>query len=204
MPSERSESIKANSKEALQALQQEVETLIHPLGYEVVALELSTAGGRSLRLSIDYLENETLSDQLELKRIGLDDCVVVNRAVDELLENTPLLTGAYNLEVSSPGVERPLRKASDYKRFAGQKARIHTFRPLTAEELKNAPYWEKNKRQKNFLGVLQGLSEDGAMICLFIDKQPVTIPLDLVSKSHLEYVEPTPTSRARDTSGYAS
>lgn len=177
---------------SLEQLQAQIESVIAPLGYEVVALEMSAGGGRTLRLYIDFLENALLSEQSELKRVSLDDCVVVNRALDELLETTPLIEGAYNLEVSSPGVERPLRKEKDFRRFAGQKVRISTFRSLTADELANPAYWDKNKRQKNFLGILCGLSENSQDIQLSIDGQTIKIPRDLVAKSHLEFVEPTP------------
>src|SRR5690242_15627204 len=106
---------KPNTKEALEQLQGDVENIITPLGYEVVALEYSTAGGRKLTLFIDFLDNRD-----ESRRISLDDCVTVNKAVDELLESTSLLEGHYTLDVSSPGVERPLRKAADYVRFSGR------------------------------------------------------------------------------------
>src|SRR4051812_20061812 len=128
---------KPNSKEALDQLQGEVENIITPLGYEVVAMEHSTAGGRRITLYIDFLNN---SD--ESRRIGLDDCVTVNRAIDDLLETTSLMEGHYTLEVSSPGVERPLRKAEDYSRFSGRKVRLHTFRPLEKTEAGNDAYWE--------------------------------------------------------------
>ena len=77
---------KANSKQALEQLQHEAETLLAPLGYEIVALENSSAGGRVFTLFIDFLHNAD-----EKRRVGLDDCVTANKAVDELFENTPLL-----------------------------------------------------------------------------------------------------------------
>lgn len=212
---------KPNSKEALAVLQKEIDGLILPLGYETVTVELVTAGGRALRIYIDFLEsketsNETSSNgpKLNERRIGLDDCIAVNRVIDELLEATPLITGAYNLEVSSPGVERPLRKPRDYARFKGHKLRVHTFRSLTAEELGNPGYWQKNQRQKNFVGWLQGLEADNIVVIVertgrersvertgrerSIERtgreradESIRIPLALVSKSNLEYVEPS-------------
>lgn len=192
--------VKPNSKQALDQLQHETETVLATLGYEVVALEQSTAGGHKLTLYIDFLNNSGQS-----RRIGLDDCVTVNKAVDELFENTPLLTGAYTLEVSSPGVERPLRKAEDYSRFSGRKVKLHTFRPLDKDELGNENYWEKHKKQKNFVGRLEGLAADperarpagkldanGAdardhyKVKLTIDGEHIAVPLALISKAHLE------------------
>lgn len=178
---------KPNSKEALESLRQEAQNVLTPLGYEVVALEQSTTGGRRLTLFIDFLNN---SD--ENRRISLDDCVTANRAVDELFETTSLLEGRYTLEVSSPGAERPLRKPEDYARFSGRKVKLHTFRPLEKEESENPGYWEKNKKQKNFIGRLEGLerdtrdSQDITKIKLTIDGQQVKVPLALISKAHLE------------------
>src|SRR4051812_2578785 len=175
---------KPNSKEALEQLHYEVESVLHPLGYDVVALEHTTAGGRRVALYIDFLNNND-----ESRRVGLDDCVTVNKAVDELFENTLLLDGHYTLEVSSPGVERPLRKAADYQRFAGRKVRLHTFRPLEKEESENEKYWEKNKKQKNFVGLLEGLltGKEEPKVKVNVDGQSVAVPLSLISKAHLEF-----------------
>lgn len=176
---------KPNSKEALEHLQRDVENVLAPLGYEVVALEHSTAGGRKITLYIDYLNNKD-----ESRRISLDDCITVNKAVDEMLETTTLIEGHYTLDVSSPGVERPLRKPEDYARFAGRKVRLHTFRPLEKGEAGNDAYWERNKKQKNFIGQLEGLASDGEKVKVNVDGQSVNVPLTLISKAHLEYTEP--------------
>ncbi|MEW6055278.1 MAG: ribosome maturation factor RimP [Bdellovibrionota bacterium] len=174
--------LKPNSKQALEQLQRDVENVLAPLGYEVVAMEQSTAGGRKITLFIDFLNNSETK-----RRIGLDDCVAVNKAVDELFETTPLVEGHYTLEVSSPGVERPLRKAKDFDRFRGRKARLHTFRALEKEETENLEYWEKHKKQKNFIGRLEGLNGDGEKVKLSVDGQFINVPLALISKAHLEF-----------------
>lgn len=177
------DSPKPNSKEALELLQRDTENLLAPLGYEVVALEQSSAGGRRIILYIDFLNNRD-----ESRRVGLDDCVTVNKAVDELFETTLLLEGHYTLEVSSPGVERPLRKPEDYARFQGRKARLNTYRPLDKDEVENAAYWEAHKKQKHFVGQLEGLVGD-YKVRLTVDGQLVAIPLTLISKAHLEIDE---------------
>lgn len=176
---------KPNSKEALEQLQNEIESIIAPLGYELVALEHSTAGGRKITLFIDFLNNKD-----ESRRIGLDDCVTVNKAVDEMLETTTLIDGHFTLDVSSPGVERPLRKPDDYNRFSGRKVRLHTFRPLEKGEASNDAYWERNKKQKNFVGMLEGLASGNEKVKVNVDGQSVTVPLALISKAHLEYTDP--------------
>ncbi|OFZ53921.1 MAG: hypothetical protein A2428_08935 [Bdellovibrionales bacterium RIFOXYC1_FULL_54_43] len=136
---------------------------LQPLGYDLVHLEAQTHRERVLRLFIDFPEDSEAAKSG--KRIGVEDCVKVSRALDEPLENNPEVNrvfheAAYELEVSSPGLERPLRKARDYERFQGTEARLHVFRPLTAEELENPEYCARNPKQKNFLGVLMGLKND--------------------------------------------
>ncbi len=174
---------KPNTKEALDCLKLEVENILTPLGYEVVTLEKSSNGNQTLALYIDFLNNTDMK-----KHIGLEDCIAVNKAVDPLFETTNLISGSYSLEVSSPGIERPLKKPTDFDRFLGHKVRIHTFRSLQIEELENNDYWVKNKKQKNFIGILEGRTQDGQKIKVRIDKESVTIPLCLVSKSHLAFV----------------
>ena len=176
--------LKANSKEALLALEVKAQELIAPLGYDVVAIENGQApkgAGRTLTLFIDFADSHDV-------KIGLEDCLKVNATVDELFESTPLLDGNYTLEVSSPGVERPLKKAKDFKKYSGKKVKINTFRPLEENECGNAVYWSKNQKQKNFSGKLTGISEDQTKVCLQIDGNDVTIPLPLISKAHLEFI----------------
>lgn len=195
--------------------------LIAPLGYEIVALELLTHKQKTLRVFIDFAETPKTDEKGNAPSIGpmigptigIDDCVKVARALDEPLDLIPEIEaafhGAYELEVSSPGVDRPLRQAKDFERFKERQIRVHTYRPLNAEEIGNAEYAAKNPKQKNFLGYLKGL--DGERIALVIGdasgdaksknkkskaKQKakphsptgtqVFIPLSLVSKANLE------------------
>jgi ribosome maturation factor RimP len=183
-----------------------IDGLIQPLGYEVVHLEVQSHRQKTLRVFIDFAEGA------ENKTIGIEDCVAVTRALDtpldEISEIEALLHGAYELEVSSPGVDRPLRQAKDFKRFAKREARIHTFRPLTADEMGNASYFEKNPKQKNFFGTLLGISGDKVQLAVSpgpsaekgkSKRKPktnkeaetgtsaeISIPLPLISKANLE------------------
>ena len=181
--------------------------LIEPMGYELVYVELHTHRQKTLRLFIDRLDPSAGG------AIGIEDCVKVSRALeeplDQLSEVEGLFKGAYELEVSSPGVERPLRTARDFSRFAGKKVRIHTFRPLNEQELSNTEHLRKNPKQKNFLGLLKGLSSgDRVELALVqengkgagkprkkgqpesatnsVEVEVVTIPLPLISKANLE------------------
>ncbi len=202
--------VSASKTHSNDQLIQLISPLVSPLGYQVIYLELQSHRQKVLRIYIDFL------DPSDNKVIGIEDCVKVTKALDERLDQIPeiasLLPGAYELEVSSPGVDRPLRTLQDFSRFAGHVVRIHVFRPLSGEELNNLTYQEKNPKQKNFKGTLVGLQGEKVILSLssFQDKGPrklskkstasknaklttnseeeiqVTIPLPLISKANLE------------------
>ncbi len=186
-----------------------IEPMISPLGYEVVYLEVQNQRQKILRIFIDRLENNSAESG-----IGIEDCVKVTRALDEPLEGNAeiegVFKGPYELEVSSPGVDRPLRTERDFTRFIGRQARVHTFRPLNAEEAGNAEYQAKNSKQKNFLGTIVGIDGEpnNRSVALTIARElskkelreakrlkqtppageRVTVPIELISKAHLEPV----------------
>ncbi len=179
-----------SKKEILEQLISKVEPIIAPMGYEVVALEESgNPKERALTLYIDFLPETDTAVDAQTKRIGLDDCIKVNDAVDSLFETTDLINFTFSLEVSSPGVERPLRKLQDYLRFANRKIKIHTFRPLEAQEIENTTYLEKNPKQKNFIGILKGLTEDHQKVTLQVDTNLIQIPFLMITKANLLFTE---------------
>jgi ribosome maturation factor RimP len=177
-----------------------LETMLATIGYELVAIEILNHREKKLRVFIDTPQGSGIA-------VGIDDCVKATHLLDEPLEANKdveaVFKGAYELEVSSPGIDRPLRKSSDYVRFAGQIGRIQTFRPLTAEETLAAEYSTKNPKQKNFFGMVRGyegstvlfgvIPEDGTSMLKTNKKEKkekketlIRIPHDLISKAHLE------------------
>ena len=90
-----------------------LEPTLNHMGYELYAVEQSGQSGRTLRVSIDRPEP-----------ITIDDCERVSRVVGPLLDNAAVITGLYDLEVSSPGAERPLRRKEDYERFNGKRVNV--------------------------------------------------------------------------------
>ncbi len=130
-----------------------LEKILAENGYELVAIEFLHGRENAMQLFVDHPD--------PTKQINLEDCVKVNQILDLPLEGNPdiaeMFKSGYELEVSSPGIDRPLRKISDYSRFEGERARIHTFRALTALESENADYFAKNPKQKNFYGILRGV-----------------------------------------------
>ena len=102
-------------REAL--LQALIEPTLEGLGYGLVRLQFS--GGRPPTLQI-------MAERGDGQAMSIDDCTAISRAVSAKLDVEDPIEGAYSLEVSSPGIERPLVRARDYARFQGQPARIET------------------------------------------------------------------------------
>lgn len=105
--------------------------------------------------------------------VTLDDCRRVSRALSDVLDADELIIpGQYRLEVSSPGVERPLVKAIDFERYAGREVQVSTKAPVDG--------------RKNFSGILGGLRGD--QVLLRDSKgEDVALPLDGVAKAHLVF-----------------
>ncbi len=128
-------------------------------GVELVQVEYQREhGGLILRLYLDKPGG-----------ITLDDCADISRQMSDLLDVGLDLPAPYRLEVSSPGLQRPLGKLSDFERFKGCRAKVRTTRPLNG--------------QKNFSGILNGVS--GLEVQLILDKGTVTIALSDIAKAHL-------------------
>ena len=90
-----------------------IEPTLEHMGYELYAVEQSGQSGRTLRVSIDRIEP-----------ITIEDCERASKVIGPLLDNANLIAGPYDLEVSSPGAERPLRRKEDYERFNGKRVNV--------------------------------------------------------------------------------
>ena len=138
------------------------ETLAGPidnLGYELVACDYRTVGGRpTLQVFIDREGSVTIRD-----------CVTVNRAIGDLLEVEGLGGDSYDLEVSSPGLDRILRKEDDFRRFAGREVRVRTFEPVEG--------------RRNYRGRI-GSVEDG-IVRLRVDGQDHDVPIAAMDRANL-------------------
>jgi ribosome maturation factor RimP len=141
----------------------QIRGLIEPLceaeGIELVHIEYrGEASGRILRIYIDTAEGVTI-----------DDCVRINRQVGDILDIYLENTGSYNLEVSSPGPNRPLSNQNDYERFIGRQAKISTTQPIDG--------------QKNFKGVLAGISAES--VKLSVEGTILSIPFKEIARAQL-------------------
>src|ERR1700693_5619651 len=97
----------------ISSIKELIEPTLKHMGYELYSLEQSGQSGRTLRISIDHADP-----------IKIEDCEKVSRVAGPLIEHANLIDGPYNLEVSSPGAERPLRGPNDYERFNGKRVNI--------------------------------------------------------------------------------
>ena len=162
-----------------------LENLIAPevktLGYELLALEYlprSPQGGAMIQLFIENPEGVPIS---------FEDCVKVDHGLDTLFaspEFEAVMSETFTLEVSSPGIDRPLKRPTDFSKHAGARVQIKTLRPLTVDEMANSKYFEHHQKQKNFFGVLRGYS--GESVEMETDNERFKIPFALITKAHLD------------------
>ncbi len=151
-------------------VEQLVQPLLDDLGFELVDLEYQREqNGWVLRFFLDKEGG-----------ITLDNCAEASREISTLLDVEDLVPTAYNLEVSSPGLERPLKKLSDFKRFAGSLVIIKTWQSIDPDET--------GKKRKTFSGHLVGI--DGEDVLLKTEgKQSVEIRIafDQINKANLQF-----------------
>ena len=138
-----------------------LEPILDEMGFELVDVEyLSNHGKWVLRLYIDKEAGVTI-----------DDCVSVSREIGDLIDITEVVTHKYTLEVSSPGLDRPLRKEKDFVGAIGKKVKVKMVTPM-------------NKR-RSFTGYLKDF-ENGT-VYIEMDGAPVALPWAEVDKANLVY-----------------
>lgn len=111
----------ATAKTLAQRVAEYVQPTIEDLGFALVRVEF--LGLKSPRVQI-------MVERRDGQAMNVDDCALISRAVSAHLDVEDVIPGAYTLEVSSPGIDRPLVAIADYDRFAGFEARIEMARPL--------------------------------------------------------------------------
>ena len=119
-----------------------IEPALAAMGYEIVRVRLGGGqGSPTLQIMCDRLDGQPLT---------LDDCTGISRLASAVLDVEDPIAGEYTLEVSSPGLDRPLTRPKDFERFAGAEARLETSFPVDG--------------QKRFKGVLRGLDDDAVIL----------------------------------------
>ncbi|HWA43471.1 MAG TPA: ribosome maturation factor RimP [Hypericibacter adhaerens] len=143
-------------------IEQMIEPSLAAMGYEVVRVQLSGGQQRpTLQIMIERSDG---------REITVDDCAESSRAISALLDVEDPLPGAYELEVSSPGIDRPLTRPKDFDRFAGHLARIETRRPVEG--------------RKRFQGRLVGRAGEEVVVAL-TDGGEARLPMTEIAKAKL-------------------
>jgi ribosome maturation factor RimP len=167
-------------------LQQRLISIVEPVceaaGYELVDLRfLLEQGGWTLRIAVDLpLDAAADVGQVPVDRVDLEDCENLSRELSAVLDVEDPVPQAYSLEVSSPGIDRPLRTAKHFKHFAGSEAKIQLAVPL------QLPAGER----RNFKGVLKGVEGDGngagpASAVIECDGQVFRLPIEDIEHARL-------------------
>ena len=138
-----------------------INPIVIDMGYELLGIEYVASGKHSvLRLYIDCE-----------KGVRVSDCETVSRQVSSIMDVEDPISGQYNLEVSSPGIERPLFVIAHYQRFLGHDVRLRTYRPIEGK--------------RNFTGSIGSVGETNNTIELVTELGPVTVDIGLIEKANL-------------------
>ena len=138
-----------------------IEPVIESLGIELDELEFKRMKGKALlRVFIDRKGGVTI-----------DDCERVSREIEAVLDVEDPIPYSYVLEVSSPGLDRPLRKPEDFRKYSGSRARVITIDPI--------------EKQNFFVGQIVEAGDSDIRILLQKDRT-ITIPYENISKARLE------------------
>lgn len=136
-----------------------VQPTVERLGYEFVGTEYIRHGGRNtLRVFIDTPAGVTL-----------EDCEAVSHQLSGVLDVEDPLGGAYDLEVSSPGLDRPLFREEDFRRFAGERVKIRTTVPRDG--------------RRNYTGTLLGIEH--GRVCVQVDRETFELDYDEIERARL-------------------
>ena len=148
------------------SLHAKFDTVINPIGYSVVRVQINGMVRKTLQVMIERLDEQA---------INVEDCAAVSRILSVHLNVEDPISGQYVLEISSPGLERPLVQPKDYKRFLGMEIMVKTILPVG--------------NRKMFRGTLETASDDGVSLSL---KHPldsgsdrIDIRYDDIRQAHL-------------------
>lgn len=157
-----------------------IEPTLTAMGFELVVVRLH--GGSRPRVQV------MAEPQDRARGMTVDDCAQISHAVSAVLDVEDPIGGAYLLEVSSPGIDRPLVRAADFERFAGARARLETEAPIDG--------------RRKFQGRLDGLDGPDVLIAAGQGEPPeqIRIPLAALKRARLVVLDEgndTPTPKPR-------
>lgn len=137
-----------------------VEPSLNATGYDLVRVQIS--GGDNMTLQI-------MAERRDGAEMTVEDCADISRDISAVLDIEDPIPDAYTLEVSSPGLDRPLVRLEDFDRFSGFEARIDTQSPIID--------------RKRFRGLLEGT--DGDTVLIVVDGESYAIPYEEIARAKL-------------------
>ena len=137
-----------------------VEPSLNAMGYDLVRLQLTGGAGPTLQI---------MAERRDRAEMTVEDCARISRDVSAILDVEDPLPGSYTLEVSSPGIDRPLVRISDFERFAGFEARVETRDAIDG--------------RRRFRGRLAGVED--ARVLIDVDGNRHAVPHDGISRAKL-------------------
>jgi ribosome maturation factor RimP len=166
-----------------------VEPVCQAAGYELVDLRfLLEQGGWTLRVAVDLpLDEHTDPQEVPSDRVDLEDCEKVSRELSAVLDVEDPIPQAFSLEVSSPGIDRPLRTAAHFQHFAGSEARIQLAMPVRMEPPGSPGSADaaagSSVERRNFKGILQGVVD--GKVAIECDGTSFQLPIDDIESAKL-------------------
>jgi ribosome maturation factor RimP len=142
------------------SIAQMIEPSLAAMGYGLVRVAMTSGRRATLQIMIERLDDLPIT---------LDDCTQISHSVSSLLDVADPIAGGYSLEISSPGIDRPLVRKEDYDRFSGCEARIELAAPLDG--------------RRRYRGRLLGSSE--GVVRLLTEAGEARLPLDTVARAKL-------------------
>jgi ribosome maturation factor RimP len=136
-------------------------------GYEIVRLRLTGGGVRRLQIMAERPSSDGGPGRMEI-----EDCTVLARAISEVLDAADPISGEYNLEVSSPGIDRPLTRLKDFQAYEGLEVKLELDRPVEGG-------------RKRFRGHLAGAEEGNVLIDLEGEDETAVVPFAWIADAKL-------------------
>ncbi len=145
------------------ALTELIEPEARALGFALVRVRLfGTAGGRTLQV---------MAERPDTRQLTIDDCSELSRRVSDRLDEADPIEGEYRLEVSSPGIDRPLTRRQDFADWRGHEARVTLVEPIDG--------------RKQFKGVLAGVDPEGVVAIDLGRDAHAYLPFDRIADAKL-------------------
>lgn len=158
--------------------EQKIENMARPvveeMGFDLICVKIiGQEGSKTLQI---------MAENPETRRIGLDECAKLSRSISALMDVEDPIQGAYKLEVSSPGIDRPLIRERDFTDFMGFEAKIETDTPA-------------ENGQKRFRGRIKGMQDSTVLVTT--DQGDIDIPFSQIIKAKLVLTDELINARAK-------